>query len=67
MAQFRITLMTSSVIASCVVLYISKAMQKRLLSLKELQFQEAVDAAQAMEITDKSTKALQGPESLRVN
>ena len=39
----------------------SEAMQKRLLSVKDLTFQDALDTAQAMESADKGTKALQGP------
>ena len=35
--------------------------------MKDLTFQEALDTAQAMETTDKSTKALQGPEPASVN
>ena len=42
-------------------------MKKRLFSVKELKFQEAVKKGQAMEIADKSTKALQGPEPVHVN
>ena len=34
----------------------SEAMQKRLLSMKEVTFQEALDTAQAMETADKGTK-----------
>ena len=45
----------------------SEAMQKRLLSMKDLTFQEALDTAQAMETADKSTKALQGSEPASVN
>ena len=45
----------------------SKAMQKRLLSVKDLTFQDALDTAQAMESADKGTKALQGPETVSVH
>ena len=45
----------------------SEAMHKRLLSMKDLMFQEALDTAQAIETADKSTKTLQGPEPASVN
>ena len=44
----------------------SEAMQKRILSIKELKLQD-VDTAQAVEIADNSTKALQGPEPVPVH
>ena len=44
----------------------SENMQRRLLSMKDLTLQDALDTAQAMEAADKNAKTLQGSESASV-
>ena len=45
----------------------SEGTQKRLLAIKKLTLQEAMDLAQAMETADKNSKALQGSKDATVN
>ena len=45
----------------------SESTQKRLLAIKKLTLQEAMDLAQAMETADKNSKALQGSKDATVN